>query len=71
MNVSTTPLAAPLPEQIDAHLLHTIGVAPDSASPSDLMQATAQVARAQLSKRWVLTQAQEKKHKAVQRQKPY
>jgi len=64
LNVSTTPLAAPLPEQIDAHLLHTIGVAPDSASPSDLMQATAQVARAQLSKRWVLTQAQEKKHKA-------
>lgn len=64
LNVSATPLTAPLPEQINAHLLHTIGVAPDSASPSDLMQATAQVARAQLSSRWVLTQALEQKQKA-------
>ena len=64
MNVSTTPLAAPLHEQINAHLLHTVGVEPDRASPSDPMQATAQVARAQLSRRWVATQAQEREKKA-------
>jgi starch phosphorylase len=51
-------------EQINAHLLHTIGVAPDRASPTELMQATAQVARAQLSQRWVATQAQEHASKA-------
>lgn len=64
MNVSATPLAAPLPEQINAHLLHTVGVEPERASPCDLMQATAQVARAQLSRRWVATQSQERKQKA-------
>ncbi len=64
MNVSTTPLAAPLREQINAHLLHTVGVDPASASPNELMQATAQVARAQLSKRWVATQALEHQKKA-------
>ncbi|PKO59906.1 MAG: glycogen phosphorylase, partial [Betaproteobacteria bacterium HGW-Betaproteobacteria-18] len=64
MNVSATPLTAPLPEQINAHLLHTVAVEPDRASPSDLMQATAQVARAQLSRRWVATQTQERQQKA-------
>ena len=64
MNVSATPLTSSLSEQIKAHLLHTVGVEPESASPSDLMQATAQVARAQLSRRWVATQAQERGHKA-------
>jgi len=64
LNVSATPSAAPLPEQINAHLLHTVAVDPDRASPSDLMQATAQVARAQLSKRWVATQTLERTHKA-------
>ena len=64
MNVSATPLTSSLSEQIKAHLLHTVGVDPESASPSDLMQATAQVARAQLSRRWVATQAQERGHKA-------
>ena len=64
MNVSTTPLTNTAAEQIDAHLLHTVGVAPDRATPTDLMLATAQVARAQLSRRWVATQAQEHKQKA-------
>ena len=64
MNVSATPLTATPLEQINTHLLHTVGVAPDRASASDLMQATAQVARAQLSRRWVTTQAQERTQKA-------
>jgi starch phosphorylase len=62
LNVSATPSTTA--EQINAHLLHTIGVAPDRASPTELMQATAQVARAQLSQRWVATQAQERTSKA-------
>ncbi len=64
MNVSASPLAYTSAEQINAHLLHTVGVAPQYASPSQLMQATAQVARAQLSKRWVDTQTQERQQKA-------
>jgi len=64
LNVSASPLAYTSTEQINAHLLHTVGVDPLHASPSELMQATAQVARAQLSKRWVDTQAQERSQKA-------
>ncbi|MDD5479786.1 glycogen/starch/alpha-glucan phosphorylase [Rhodoferax sp.] len=64
MNASATPLATTSSEQINAHLLHTVGVDPSRASPNELMQATAQVARAQLSKRWVDTQAKERQHKA-------
>ena len=51
-------------DQIDAHLLHTIGVEPDRASVGNLMQAVAQVARAQLSERWVQTQIRERESKA-------
>jgi starch phosphorylase len=64
LNASATPLASTPSEQINAHLLHTVGVEPDRATPTDLMLATAQVARAQLSKRWVATQAQERTQKA-------
>ena len=39
------------------HLLHTVGVAPAKASPTDLMLAVSQVARAELAQRWVQTQA--------------
>ncbi len=51
-------------EQINAHLLHTVGVDPQHASQSDLMRAVAQVARAQLSQRWVDTQTLERNTKA-------
>ncbi len=50
--------------QLDSHLLHTIGVASSEATPGDLMQAVSQVARQQLSKRWVETQARERNDKA-------
>ncbi len=49
---------------IDEHLLKTIGVAPAEAAPIDLMQALAQVAREQLSRRWVETQAADRASKA-------
>ena len=51
-------------QAIDDELLHTIGVEPAQASNAQLMQAVAQVARAQLSERWVRTQTQERQSKA-------
>ena len=52
----TTP---PVAAAIDEHLLQTVGVNPAQASPAELMQAVSQVARQQLSKRWVATQTME------------
>lgn len=49
---------------IDAHLLQTIGVSPNAATTSDMMQAVAQVARQELSRRWVETQRLDRQHKA-------
>ncbi|HOE40301.1 MAG TPA: glycogen/starch/alpha-glucan phosphorylase [Rhodoferax sp.] len=62
--MNTKHLPTETGESIDAHLLHTIGVDPANASQSDLMLAVAQMARSQLSERWVETQAQERKLKA-------
>jgi starch phosphorylase len=42
---------------VEDHLVHTVGTASANASPTDLMQAVAQVARSELSQRWVQTQA--------------
>ena len=49
---------------IEDHLLQTVGVAPADASRAELMQAVSQVAREQLSKRWVATQTLERDAKA-------
>jgi len=46
--------------RLDHELLTTVGVAPDEATPSDLMRAVAQSARQQLAERWVETQAAER-----------
>ena len=54
---------ADLASMLDLHLLQNIGVAPDSASEYDLMQGTSQIAREQLSRRWVQTQSQERRDK--------
>jgi len=64
LNANVLPQPTDIGAQINAHLLHTVGVGPDQASRCDLMQAVAQVVRAQLSERWVATQAQERQHKA-------
>jgi starch phosphorylase len=45
---------------IDRHLLESVGVAPQDATPSDLMRAVAQLCREQLSRRWVQAQATER-----------
>ncbi len=59
-----TPAIRDLATEIHRHLLHTIGVAPSCATQTDLMRAVAQVARQQLSQRWVETQARERDSKA-------
>jgi starch phosphorylase len=62
---SSLPIAKhALAAQIEEHLLSTVGVASEDASPTDLMQAVAQVARQQLSQRWVETQARQRADKA-------
>ncbi|MEP6965432.1 MAG: glycogen/starch/alpha-glucan family phosphorylase, partial [Polaromonas sp.] len=53
-----------LAAQIEEHLLSTVGVASENATQTDLMQAVAQVARQQLSRRWVETQARQRAQKA-------
>ena len=53
-----------LAAQIEEHLLCTVGVASADASTTDLMLAVSQVARQQLSTRWVETQARDRASKA-------
>ncbi len=63
MDTSTSSPSA-LTAAVDAHLLQTVGVAPVQAGSTDLMQAVAHVAREQLSRRWVATQARERESQA-------
>jgi starch phosphorylase len=63
MNATANPLAD-VPRGIEDHLLKSVGVAPALATPTELMQAVARVAREQLSRRWVETQARERTDKA-------
>ena len=59
------PSARPdLASAIGEHLLQTVAVDASRATATELMQALAQAARAQLSQRWVRTQAHERETKA-------
>nr|WP_239467038.1 glycogen/starch/alpha-glucan phosphorylase [Rhodoferax koreense] len=58
------PAPADLQAGIDQHLLDTVGVESSEATPTDLMQAVSQVARQQLSQRWVAAQARDRESKA-------
>lgn len=64
--VTTTNAASPqsVQAQLDEHLLRTVAVAPPEANLNDLMQAVSQLARQQLSQRWVENEAKDKKDKA-------
>ncbi len=64
MGTPPTQTADSVATGIDEHLLQTVGVTPADASRTELMQAVSQVAREQLSKRWVATQALERNAKA-------
>ena len=46
-------VASPTAQAVKRHLLHTVGAAPATASHPEIMHAVAQVAREQLSQRWV------------------
>jgi starch phosphorylase len=61
-----TETAAPpaIPEAVDRQLLASVGVAPAQASRTDLMRAVAQLAREQLSRRWVACDAADRAAKA-------
>ncbi|MES1161950.1 MAG: glycogen/starch/alpha-glucan phosphorylase, partial [Rhizobacter sp.] len=62
---SNHPSASPrVADDLEAQLLDTVGVAPADASPNDLMRAVSQVARRQLSQRWVRTQGEQRADKA-------
>ncbi|HEY6134274.1 MAG TPA: glycogen/starch/alpha-glucan phosphorylase [Rubrivivax sp.] len=63
---SDTPPGPPaaFPAALDRQLLETVGVAPPHASRADLMHAVAQVARTQLSRRWVAGDAADRGAKA-------
>ncbi len=50
--------------QVDHHLLATVGVAPGTASHADMMHAVAQVAREELSRRWVAGDAADRNSRA-------
>jgi glycogen phosphorylase len=58
------PTARSLATGVDEELLDNVGVVPGVASPNDLMQALSQVARQQLSQRWVRTQTRQADAKA-------
>ena len=60
MTQSPPPAPAPLSDAIDRHLLQTVAVDPQRATRTQLMQALAQVARSELSRRWVRTQTAER-----------
>ncbi len=45
--------AAPTADAVNQHLLNTVGVAPSTATVTETMLAVSQVAREQLSRRWV------------------
>ena len=64
--MSTPTPAAPesLPARVERHLLHTVGVAPAEAGASELMGAVSQVARAELSRRWVAGDSADRAAKA-------
>ena len=53
-----------LAARVERHLLHSVGVAPAHATAADLQAAVAQVARAELSRRWVAGDAADRAAKA-------
>jgi starch phosphorylase len=55
----------PLGAELERQLLDHVGVAPGEASAADLMSGVAQLAREQLSQRWVATQAAQRGRRRV------
>ena len=51
-------------QAVDRHLLHTVGASPATATRTEIMHAVAQVAREQLSQRWVAGETADRAAKA-------
>jgi glycogen phosphorylase len=67
MTTTTPPAlsaAESLPARVERHLLYTVGVAPEEAGPLELLSAVSQVARAELSRRWVQGESADRQAKA-------
>ncbi|MBU6257490.1 MAG: glycogen/starch/alpha-glucan phosphorylase [Burkholderiales bacterium] len=62
--MNTTTLEAEPASAVDHHLLTTVGTAASGASPTEIMLAVAQVAREELSRRWVAGDAADRAAKA-------
>jgi starch phosphorylase len=63
MTLAVSPVT-PTAADVEHHLLATVGTAPAAATPNDIMHAVAQVAREQLSRRWVATDSADRAAKA-------
>jgi glycogen phosphorylase len=63
-NLTSQPATVDISASVDRHLLATVGVAPSAASRNDIMHAVAQVAREQLSRRWVAGDARDRADRA-------
>ena len=63
-HLPAAPAADTLAARVERHLLYTVGVAPAHASATDLKSAVSQVARAELSRRWVVGDAADRAAKA-------
>ena len=61
----TDAAAVAFSTRLGEHLLKTVGVCPADATPTELMHGVAQVAREELSRRWVETQAADRKARRV------
>jgi glycogen phosphorylase len=61
---STSTTSGPTAATVDAHLLATVGASPSGATTTEVMQAVAQVAREQLSQRWVMGDSADRAAKA-------
>src|SRR5262245_59625348 len=64
MTASSFETAGALAPQLAHHLLSTVGVEPPAATSTDMMHGLAQVAREQLSRRWVAGDAADRAARA-------
>jgi starch phosphorylase len=65
LSTSAQPaVAGTLAAAVEHHLLHTVGAVPAQATTTEIMHAVAQVAREQLSRRWVAAEQADRAAKA-------
>ncbi len=62
--ITTSATATPIAAAVNRHLLATVAAAPATASHAEIMHAVAQVAREQLSQRWVAGDSADRAAKA-------